>query len=57
MQILRHSQISATTEIYTKATSEATRAALKRLGELSPHTSAPGAEDAATAPDDQESEQ
>lgn len=33
MQILRHSRISVTMEIYTDATSEATRAALKRLGE------------------------
>jgi len=42
MQILRHSQTSVTMEIYTEATSEATRAALKRLGEeLSPHTPAP----------------
>ncbi len=38
MQILRHSRISVTMEIYTEATSEATRAALKRLGdELSQH--------------------
>jgi integrase len=37
MQILRHSRISVTMEIYTEATSEATRDALKRLGdELSP---------------------
>lgn len=37
MQILRHSQIAVTMEIYTEATSEATRDALKRLGdELSP---------------------
>ena len=37
MQILRHSKISVTMEIYTEATSEATRDALKRLGdELSP---------------------
>jgi integrase len=33
MQILRHSRISVTMEIYTDATSEATRAALKRLGD------------------------
>src|SRR5208337_2437513 len=38
LQILRHSRISVTMEIYTEATSEATRAALKRLGdELSQH--------------------
>jgi integrase len=37
MQILRHSRIAVTMEIYTEATSEATRNALKRLGdELSP---------------------
>jgi integrase len=40
MQILRHSRISVTMEIYTEATSEATRDALKRLGaELGPHAS------------------
>jgi len=33
MQILRHSRISVTMEIYTGATSDATRAALKKLGE------------------------
>jgi hypothetical protein len=33
MQILRHSRISVTMEIYTDATSEATREALRRLGE------------------------
>jgi integrase len=33
MQILRHSRISVTMEIYTEATSEATRAALKKLGD------------------------
>ena len=33
MQILRHSRISVTMEIYTDATSEATRDALKRLGD------------------------
>jgi integrase len=33
MQILRHSQITVTMEIYTEATSAATRDALKRLGE------------------------
>jgi integrase len=33
MQILRHSRISVTMEIYTDATSEATRAALKKLGD------------------------
>lgn len=39
MQILRHSRIAVTMEIYTEATSEATRDALKRLGdELNPHT-------------------
>jgi integrase len=49
MQILRHSQISVTMEIYTEATSEATRAALKRLGEeLSPHRSTTDPGDAAT---------
>ena len=37
MQILRHSRIAVTMEIYTDATSKATRDALKRLGdELSP---------------------
>jgi integrase len=33
MQILRHSRISVTMEIYTEATSDATRAALKKLRE------------------------
>jgi integrase len=33
MQILRHSRISVTMEIYTESTSEATRAALKKLGD------------------------
>jgi integrase len=33
MQILRHSRISGTMEIYTEATSEATRTALKKLGD------------------------
>jgi integrase len=33
MQILRHSRISVTMEIYTEATSDATRAALKKLGD------------------------
>jgi hypothetical protein len=33
MQILRHSRISVAMEIYTEATFEATRAALKRLGD------------------------
>ncbi len=33
MQILRHSQISVTMEIYTEATSESTRAALTKLGD------------------------
>jgi integrase len=33
MQILRHSQISVTMEIYTEVTSKTTRAALKKLGE------------------------
>jgi integrase len=33
MQIVRHSRISVTMEIYTEATSDATRAALKKLGE------------------------
>ena len=33
MQILRHSRIAVTMEIYTEATSEATRDALKRLGD------------------------
>jgi integrase len=32
MQILRHSRISVTMEIYTEATSEATRYALRKLG-------------------------
>jgi integrase len=34
MQILRHSRISVTMEIYTEATSEATRTALKKLGNV-----------------------
>jgi hypothetical protein len=33
MQILRHSQIAVTMNIYSEATSAATQAALKRLGE------------------------
>jgi integrase len=33
MQILRHAQFSITMEIYTQVSSEATRAALKKLGE------------------------
>jgi hypothetical protein len=33
MQILRHSRISITMEIYTEIPSETTRAALKRLGD------------------------
>ena len=33
MQILRHSRIAVTMEIYTDATSEATRAALRKLGD------------------------
>ena len=33
MQILRHAQFSLTMEIYTLASSTATRAALKRLGD------------------------
>ena len=33
MQILRHAQFAITMEIYTKVSSEATRAALKKLGE------------------------
>jgi integrase len=50
MQILRHSRIAVTMEIYTEATSEATREALKRLGdELSP----PEAEPAEQADEDQ----
>ncbi|MGW4638299.1 hypothetical protein ACWEN6_07220 [Sphaerisporangium sp. NPDC004334] len=32
MRILRHSQIDVTMNVYTEATSEATRKALKRLG-------------------------
>jgi len=32
MQVLRHSRISVTLEIYTDAASEATRDALNRLG-------------------------
>lgn len=34
MQILRHSRIAVTMEIYTEATSEATRAALRKLGDF-----------------------
>jgi hypothetical protein len=33
MQILRHARFSITMEIYTKVSSEATREALKRLGD------------------------
>ncbi|MTK01615.1 hypothetical protein FF096_06145 [Micromonospora sp. CP22] len=33
MQILRHARCSVTMEIYTQASSQATRDALKRLGE------------------------
>jgi integrase len=33
MKILRHAQFSITMEIYTQVSSEATRAALKKLGE------------------------
>ncbi len=33
MQILRHAQISVTMEVYAQASSRATRAALKRLGD------------------------
>ncbi|MGK5551634.1 tyrosine-type recombinase/integrase [Actinomadura kijaniata] len=33
MQILRHSKISITMEVYTEVPSESTRAALKQLGE------------------------
>ena len=41
MQILRHSRISVTMEIYTDATSAATRDALKRLGERPAATTPP----------------
>jgi len=34
MQILRHSRIAVTMEIYTEATSEATRTALRKLGDF-----------------------
>jgi hypothetical protein len=34
MRILRHSKINITMEIYTETTSEATRAALRKLGDL-----------------------
>ena len=40
MQILRHSKIAVTMEIYTEVPSAATRAALRRLGE---ELSQPGA--------------
>jgi integrase len=33
MKILRHAQISITMEVYAKASSKATREALRRLGE------------------------
>jgi hypothetical protein len=33
MQVLRHAQFAITMEIYTQVSSEATRDALKRLGE------------------------
>lgn len=33
MQILRHSQIAVTMNIYSETTSEATQTALKRLGD------------------------
>jgi integrase len=34
MRILRHSKINVTMEIYTKTTSEATRDAFRKLGDL-----------------------
>jgi hypothetical protein len=34
MQVLRHSKIAVTMEVYTHVPSEVTRAALKRLGEV-----------------------
>jgi integrase len=33
MQVLRHAEVSVTMEIYSQASSDATREALKRLGE------------------------
>ena len=33
MQMLRHAEVSVTMEIYSQASSDATRDALKRLGE------------------------
>ncbi|RGC70871.1 hypothetical protein C5N14_00015 [Micromonospora sp. MW-13] len=33
MQVLRHAEVSVTMEIYSQASSDATRDALKRLGE------------------------
>jgi integrase len=42
MQILRHAQISVTMEIYTEVPDEATRTALKRLGEHVGSGEAPG---------------
>ena len=57
MQILRHSRISVTMEIYTEATSAATRDALKRLGEeLSPHNDGGQVDDAPRKADDREDE-
>ena len=35
MQILRHSQIAVTMQVYSEVPSEATRDALKRLGQAS----------------------
>lgn len=52
MQILRHSRISVTIEIYTEATSTATRDVLKRLGdELGQHDEHRQAYESATGDD------
>lgn len=58
MQILRHSQISVTMEIYTEATTEATRNALKRLGEeLTPAAPDDAASDATAGTDGHQGEE
>jgi hypothetical protein len=56
-QILRHSRIAVTMEIYTEATSEATRNALKRLGEELTPAPPDGAEDHGDADDEPETDQ
>lgn len=46
MQVLRHARFTLATEIYTLASSKATRAALKRLGDSLDGTSSTNDEDA-----------